>query len=130
MSPTRYLPVISGSTSSRPVTAARRWATSPTVMLWPLPTLRIAPAASSRQRAGVRDIVDADEVAPLLAVLVDQRRAVVEQAAGEDRQHARVRVRQRLVRAVGVEEAHGHGRDPVGRPEQQALALLVELVQR
>ena len=74
----------------------------------PVPTLTAWPSASvgrqrERERAG--DVADVDEVAGLLAVLEDQRRAAVEQARGEDRGHAGVRVGERLAGAVDVEEA-------------------------
>src|SRR3954467_5187554 len=43
-----------------------------------------------RQPAGLRDIVYADEVAPLQAVLIDQRRLPIQKTRSEDGEHARV----------------------------------------
>src|SRR5947207_2622051 len=58
-----------------------------------------------------RDVPDGDEVATLPAVLEDTRRPVVQQAGGEDREHAGVRVRERLPRAIRVEQAQRDGRN-------------------
>src|SRR5215218_3528570 len=113
MSPTRYLPVISGSMWSLPVTRARRSAISCTLTLSPLPMFTALPSAAS-----------------LGSILEHERRPAVEQAAGEDRQDTGVRVRQRLVASVDVEEAQRDGRDAVGRAEQQAHPLLVVLPER
>jgi hypothetical protein len=59
-------------------------------MLSPLPTFTTWPSRRTgrqRERAGAGDVVHGDEVALLLAVLEDQRRAAVEQPRGEDREH-------------------------------------------
>ena len=61
-------------------------------------------------------------------VFVDQRRLAREHAAREDRRDAGVRVRERLARAVDVEEAQRHGRQVVGVAEGQRHLLVVALV--
>jgi len=65
-----------------------------------------------------------DEGALLQPVLEDPRRPPVQQPRREDREHARVRVRERLARAVRVEQAQRHGRDPVRRAGDEARAFL------
>ena len=59
-----------------------------------------------------------------------ERRVAVEQARGEDRGDAGVRVRQRLARAVDVEEAQRDRRDAVGRAGDEAQLLVVALGDR
>ena len=83
-----------------------------------------------RQQDPAHDVAHVDEVARLLAVLEDHRRAAVEQARGEDRGHAGVGVGQRLPRAVDVEEAQRHRRDAVGGAGDQAQLLVVALGDR
>ncbi len=92
------------------------------------PTVRGGGVERERERLG--DVVDRDEVAALEPVLEDQRRPPVQEARGEDREHSGVRVRQRLARAVGVEEAQGDGGHAVRRAEEQAEPLLLELRER
>ena len=70
-----------------------------------------------------------DKVAALLPVLVDDGRAVVQKSRGEDREHAGVGVRERLARAVHVEQPQRDGRHGVRLAEQQAEELLVVLGQ-
>ena len=43
--------------------------------------------ADQGESAGLGDIIDIDEIAALLAILEDQRRAIVEEPRGKDRQH-------------------------------------------
>src|SRR5215210_9581646 len=83
--------------------------------------------ALQRETARARHVRDGDEVAALQPVLEHERRLLVQQARGEDREHARVRVRQRLARAVGVEEAERDCRNVVRAAEDQAQPLLVVL---
>ncbi len=54
----------------------------------------------------------------------------VEQSRGEDRGDAGVGVGERLALAVDVEEAQGHGGDPVGGAGDQRHLLVVALVDR
>ena len=68
-----------------------------------------------------------DEVARLLPVLEDHAAAAVEQPRREDRGHAGVRIRERLSRAVDVEEAERHRRDAVRRADDEAELLVVAL---
>src|SRR5262249_5463352 len=56
----------------------------------------------SGEQVRARDIFDKGEVACLLAVFIKNRRQIVEQARAEDRDHAGVRVKDRLARAVGA----------------------------
>ena len=108
MSPTRYLPVTSGRDAPRRARAASRRRSPCTVMLSPAADVddaTVGTVAVEREPARARNVVDADEVAPLAAVLEDQRRPAVQEPRGEDREHAGVGVRQRLARAVDVEEA-------------------------
>ena len=51
----------------------------------------------------------------------------IEQAAGEDRGHARVRIAERLAWPVDVEETQGQGRHVVGRADREAQLLMVAL---
>ena len=71
-----------------------------------------------------------DEVARLQSVLEDDRRPPVQQPRGEDRRHAGVRVRQRLARAVDVEEAERDRRDAVGRADDERELLVIPLGDR
>src|SRR5690606_26048945 len=80
--------------------------------------------------AGAGHVMDADEVALLLAVLEDQGRPAVQDAGGEDGEHAGVGVLERLPRPIGVEEAQRDRGDAVGAPRDQAKPLLVVLAQR
>src|SRR5690606_10654806 len=57
------------------------------------------------QTAGASDIVHIDEVALLPPVFKDEWGAAAEIARGENRQHARVGIRQRLARAINIEES-------------------------
>ena len=54
----------------------------------------------------------------------------IEQARRENREHARVRIRQRLTRAEDVEEPGGDRRHPIRLPDHQAQTFLVELRER
>ena len=83
-----------------------------------------------REQEGARDVMHAHEVAPLQAVLVDERGAVVEQARREDRHDPRMGIRERLARTVDVAEPQRDRLDPVRLPEREAEALLIELRQR
>src|SRR5437660_1624132 len=66
-----------------------------------------------RTRKRARDVAHRDEVAALQPVLEDPRRPVVQQASREDGEHAGVRIRKRLPRAVRVEEPQRHRRDSI-----------------
>ena len=77
-----------------------------------------------RESERARHVAHGDEVAPLETVLVHARRAIVEEARGEDREHAGVRVRERLAGSVRVEEAKRDRRDAVGGAGDEARALL------
>src|SRR5581483_1741148 len=77
-----------------------------------------------------RNIVDADEVALLLAIFEDEGRMSVEQARGEDGHHAGIRIGKRLARTVDVEETEGDGRNAVRAAEHEAELLLVEFGER
>ena len=72
------------------------------------------------QPAGFGDIAGVDKIAALLPVLENQRRPFIEQAGSEDRQNAAVRIGERLVGSIDVEEAQCHGRDLVGAADHQA----------
>ena len=78
-----------------------------------------------RQSACLGDLVDIDEITALLAILKDQRRTVVEEARGEDRQHAGVWVGERLMGPIHIEEPQGDSRDVVSFAYHQAKPLLV-----
>jgi hypothetical protein len=88
------------------------------------------PRRLHRELEGAGDVLHMDEVAQLCAVLVDERRLPVQQAAGEDREHAGVGVRERLARPEDVEEPERHRLDPAGRREHHHEALLGVLGQR
>src|SRR5262249_35423888 len=66
-------------------------------------------ASFQRQPACLYDVVDVDEVPDLIAVFKDHRRLLVQQARCEDRKHPPVGIRQRLPRAIDVEEAKSDG---------------------
>ena len=132
MSPARNLPASSGSISLP--SAARQLVRDlehrGAAAAADVDRAAVGAVALERQAAGAGDVGDVHEVAPLAAVLVDQRRPAVQQPRGEDREHAGVRVRERLPRPVDVEEAQRHRRHAVGRPVEQAHPLLVVLGQR
>src|SRR5690606_36856456 len=72
------------------------------------PDIEASPRRSrdlERQEAGPSDVVHTHEIPTLPTILEDQRAAIVEQAGGKDRQHTRIRIRQRLPAPVDVEEA-------------------------
>ena len=100
---------------------------------WPEPMLNVPPAAcgsssaSAKARATSRDM---DEVAALLAVLEDHRLLAVEQARGEDREHAGIGIGERLARAVDVEQPQAHALDAIGRRHDVGRALLHIFVER
>ena len=125
-------PVISGS-SSRPTTAPSCVASSRTVTLRAAADVHGEPVGAvvlERERERARDVAHRDEVAALQPVLEDPRRPVVQQPRREDREHAGVRIRERLPRAVRVEEPQRDRRDPVRRAGDEAGALLVVLRER
>src|SRR5918995_6727011 len=62
-----------------------------------------------RQAARLSHVEDAHEVAVLQAILEDEWRVAVQEARSKDRQHACVRIRQRLPRAEDVEESKRDG---------------------
>ena len=98
MSPTRDSPVISGS-SSRPTTRAellRERAHRDTAPAADVHGEAVRAVHLERERERARDVTHGDEVAALQPVLEDPRRPVVQQPRREDREHARVRVRERL----------------------------------
>jgi hypothetical protein len=66
----------------------------------------------------------------LLAIFEDERRPVVEETGGEDREHPGVGIRERLAGAEHVEEAEGHGGHAIGAADHQRHALLIEFRQR
>lgn len=80
-----------------------------------------------RETAALRDVVDAHEIALLQSILEDEWCVAVEQPRGKDREHAGVRIGERLTSAVRVEEAERDGGDAVGAPEHDAEPFLVVL---
>src|SRR4030088_257687 len=81
-------------------------------------------------RARSDHVVDAYEIAALRAVLEHQWRLLVEETRGKDRQHTRVRVRERLPGPVDIEETQSHGWDAVRATEDQTHTLLVVFRER
>ena len=79
------------------------------------------------QTARAGDVVDTDEVAPLQTVLENQRRSVVEEARGKDREHTGVGIGQGLARPEHVEEARHDDRHTVDARERTAVELAREL---
>jgi hypothetical protein len=69
------------------------------------------------------------EIAALVAVLENHRRAIVEEARAENSEHAGIGVGERLVRAVNVEEAQRDDGPVVSAAENQAHALLIVFVE-
>ncbi len=82
------------------------------------------------EHVGAHDVVHADEVAHLLAVLEDQGSCVVHQARGEDGGDTGVGVRERLAGAVDVEEAQRRDGQAVGAAVDQAELFLIALGKR
>jgi hypothetical protein len=70
-----------------------------------------------------------NEIAALGAVLEYPRAVAVQEARSEDCEHAGVWVRERLARAIDVEEAQGDGGHAVGLADQKTHALLGVLVE-
>ena len=77
-----------------------------------------------RGAEGAGDVAHMHEVAPLLAVLEDQRRLAVDDARGEVRQHAGIGVGERLSRAEHIEQPQRHGLDAIRLAEDQRRPLL------
>src|SRR4051794_22025933 len=73
---------------------------------------------------GARYVADVNEVPPLLPILEDHRPLTVLQARREDRENAGVRVRQRLPRAIDVEQPQARALHAVGLGHDERLALL------
>ena len=86
-----------------------------TVISLPVPTFATSRLLPSRERGDDRahDVADVDEVARLLAVAEDRQRPAGLRAIREDRDHAGVRARRILARAVDVEEAERRRRHAV-----------------
>src|SRR5213593_204413 len=82
-------------------------------------------ASFQRQPAYLYDVVDVDEVSGLIAVFIDYRRFLVQQARCEDRKHTPVGIRQRLPRAIDVEEAKSDGGYFICRTEHQTHDFLI-----
>ncbi len=82
---------------------------------------------SGHEQVGARDVFDEAEVAGLAAVLVHDRRLVVEQARAEDGDDAGVGVEERLARAVGAGVTQGHGGDAGLLAPEENEALLIDL---
>ncbi len=123
MSPARYLPVIAGCRSERPMAAIVRSATSFTRHRLAAGDIDGQPrgcGSFERQAASARHIVDTDEIPLLQAVFEDQRRLSVQHAGREVTQHAGIRIRERLIWSVGIEEAQRHRRDSIGAAQDQA----------
>src|SRR3954468_22679719 len=67
--------------------------------------LRVSPRVHERIGECARDVADVNEIAPLLAILEDQRALPIRQTRRENREHASVRIRKCLARPVDVEQA-------------------------
>ncbi len=127
MSPMRDLPTISGSTSSRFIARAIDCANSLDAAVLPRADVEhFAGRTRVDQRLGkgARHVADIDKVAPLLAVLEDHRPLPVREPRRKDREHAGVRIGERLARAVDVEQAQAHAFHAVGLGHDQRLPLL------
>ena len=83
-----------------------------------------------RVRERARHVRRVNEITALLTVLEDHRLLPVEQPRGEDREHAGIRVGERLARAVDVEQPQAHAFHPVRRGHDVRGALLHEFVER
>ena len=70
------------------------------------------------------------EIAPLLAILEDQRLLAVQQARGEDRQDAGIGIGERLPRPIDVEQPQAHALHAIGRGHDVGRALLDIFVER
>ena len=92
--------------------------------------LAVGGTALHREEVGADDVVHADEVALLFAILKDERRLVVDHARGEDGGDTGVGVRERLARAVDIEEAKRGDRQIVVAPEDEAELLLIAFGER
>ena len=118
MSPTRDSPVSSGSISL-PIVAAsfsRDLEHGDARAAADVHRATVCAVALERERERPRDVAHRDEVAPLQPVLEDPRRAIVQQPRREDREHAGVRIRERLPRAVRVEEPQRDAGMPYAAP--------------
>ncbi len=73
-----------------------------------------------REHEGACDIVDVDEVAALAAVLEHHRALPVQEARGEDGEHAGVGIRERLAGPVDIEQPQRDAFDAVGRARASA----------
>ena len=76
--------------------------------------LRVRARMHERIGKRARDIADVNEVAPLLAVLEDQRPLPVRQSRREDREYAGVRIGKRLPGAIDVKQAQARAFHAVG----------------
>ena len=76
-----------------------------------------------------RDVLDEREVAGLLAVFVEDGPQIVEQSRAEDRDHARVGVKNRLARTVGARVTQRDGGNPDLFAPQQNQFFLVDFRQ-
>jgi len=74
--------------------------------------------------------MDADEIALLSAVLIDERAIPVQDPAGKDGQDPRIGVGKRLTAAEDVKEAQSNCGDAVCAAENQAHPLLMILGKR
>ncbi len=132
MSPARYWPLRIGSTSaSKPAPSASRdlhdRARSPCAEIHRVARGRLG---LQGQQDPAHDVAHMDEVARLFAVLEDHRRVPVEQARSEDRGHPGIRIGERLVGSVDVEEAQRHRGDAVGGARDKRQLLVVALGDR
>src|SRR4051812_45633050 len=83
-----------------------------------------------RQPATLCNVVNANEIALLIAVFENQRGVVVQQARSENRQHSSIRIRKRLPRAVNIEEPQCYSRNSVSPADEQTHLFLVKLRKR
>ena len=117
MSPIRALPTISGSmlvACPSPAPAARDLGDGAVPARADIEHLARRLGQLQRIGEGARHVATCDEIAALPAILEDHRRLAVEQARGEDREHAGIGIGERLARPVDVEEAQAHAFHPIG----------------
>ncbi len=97
--------------------AAIIWAMRATVRSWPLEMLKISPdrlgpLQCKHERSC--NIVDVNEIPPLFAVFIDQRRLTIREARRENGENAGVGILQCLTGTVGVEQPKSDALHAIG----------------
>ena len=76
------------------------------------------------QSKSLGDIIDMNEIAPLLAIFKNERRVTVEKARGEDGENARIGIGERLSGTKHVKQAKGHAFHAVMACKHQRQSFL------